>query len=73
MLLKNDEKPIRIEHVNINNVSKVISKYCPFNKFKPQVIIVSNPGSNSKFILNNDLYLEESSFGALGIFLKKED
>lgn len=71
LLRENAKRTIRIEHVNVANISQVKSNEYPFNSFTPcAIIVVSNNLPNEVNILDV-IYLRKISSNPIGVFMQK--
>jgi 4-amino-4-deoxy-L-arabinose transferase-like glycosyltransferase len=62
---------LRIEHVNVNNVSSKKYKIRPLNNFNPYIIISTKSLQNDKIIYKDAVYFKERVFYPVCVFIRR--
>ena len=70
LLQENTKRPIRIEHVSIENISAKYNKY-PFKAFTPCVVIIVSNNLPNEFNIGNINYLRKMISNPIGVFMQK--
>jgi 4-amino-4-deoxy-L-arabinose transferase-like glycosyltransferase len=75
VLLKNDKQVLRMEHVNVKNLSNVKSRAYPYKNFIPCAIISVGATQSENMVLKEDIYMKawesESSIQKIQVFVKQ--
>lgn len=72
VLFQDTPMKVRLEHVNVENVSAAEFKVYPFNHFNPCAILAFEPKDLRKDILTNGyLYVREWSEGPVSVFVRR--
>ena len=72
VLLGKDDRPVvRIEHVNVTNISQVISNEYPFNTFTPCSIIVVSDDPPNEVRIGDVTYLQKWLSDPVSVFMQK--
>jgi len=66
-----DGRAVRIEHVNVTNISGLISNEYPFNTFRPCSVIVVSDGPPNEVHFGDVTYLQEWWSDPVGVFMQK--
>jgi hypothetical protein len=71
-VLRNDStpQPIRIEHVNVKNISAKYNTY-PFNAFSPCAVIIVNNDLPNEIKIGNIIYLQKMISNPIGVYMQK--
>jgi len=70
-LKENNAHALRIEHVNVNNLSSTKYKIPPFNDFNPYVIISTRSLQNDKIPYKDAVYVRERVFYPVCVFIRR--
>jgi len=73
LMKKNNNNSIRMEHINVKNISANLNKIPPFNRFTPCAIISFNDNLKNKMTFKNHTYIETRKFSFIHIFIKDEN
>jgi 4-amino-4-deoxy-L-arabinose transferase-like glycosyltransferase len=68
---ENNTHALRIEHVNVNNLSSTKYKIPPFNDFNPYVIISTRSLQNDKILYKDAIYVKERVFYPVCVFIRR--
>jgi hypothetical protein len=71
LLHENNNRTIRIEHVNVTNISQVKSNEYPFNVFTPCAIIVVSNNLPNEVNIDDVIYLRKMFSDPIGVFMQK--
>lgn len=71
LLQENYNRTIRIEHVNVENISQIKSLANPFNTFTPCAIFVLSNDLPNEINIRDVSYLRKMIFNSIGVFMKK--
>jgi 4-amino-4-deoxy-L-arabinose transferase-like glycosyltransferase len=71
LLHENDKRTIRIEHVNVANISQMKSNEYPFNAFTPCAIIVVSNNLPNEVNIGDVIYFRKMSSNPIGVFMQK--
>jgi 4-amino-4-deoxy-L-arabinose transferase-like glycosyltransferase len=71
LLHENDKQTIRIEHINVTNISQVKSNEYPFNTFTPCAIIVVSNNLPNEVNIGDVVYLRKMLSNPIGVFMQK--
>lgn len=71
LLHENDKRTIRIEHVNVANISQSKSNEYPFNAFTPCAIIVVSNNLPNEVNIGDVIYLRKMLSNPIGVFKQK--
>lgn len=71
LLHENDKRTIRIEHVNVANISQMKSNEYPFNAFTPCAIIVVSNNLPNEVNIGNAIYLRKMLSNPISVFMQK--
>ncbi len=62
---------VRLEHVDVQNVSAVKSTIAPFNDFRPCAVISTRPDADREMTIRGTVYRREGSWGPVDVFVKR--
>jgi len=62
---------VRLEHVDVQNVSAVKSTIAPFSEFKPCAVISTRPAPDKEMKIGGVVYRQEGSWGPVDVFVKR--
>lgn len=71
LLQRNADKTIRIEHINVNNISAIKQNTAPFNQFNPCAIVSDRAEQGGEIVTENGFYVRAFSSGSISIFVKR--
>jgi 4-amino-4-deoxy-L-arabinose transferase-like glycosyltransferase len=71
LLPQTEGQAVRIEHVNVTNISGVLYKESPFNTFNPCAVIVVNENLPDEVRVGEVPYLQKWFSEAVGVYLKE--
>lgn len=75
VLLKNDKQVVRMEHVNVKNLSNVKSRAYPYRDFVPCAIISVGSRQSENMAIKKDIYMKAwesaSSIPKIQVFVKR--
>ena len=68
---KSSTERVRIEHINVSNVSSGKHSVYPFNEFKPCAIISITPEQKDHIAVKEVIYIKGWSIGLMAVFIKQ--
>ena len=71
LLHENDKRTIRIEHVNVANISQVKSNEYPYNTFTPCAVIVVSENLPNEVHIGDVTYLRKWVSNPVSVFMQK--
>jgi len=71
VLLRGTGGPVRIEHVNVSNVSARKADGGRFRDFRPDVVLSVGAGEIPEVVIGGETFKRARSWGAVGVFIKE--
>lgn len=71
LLGEHDKTKVRLEHVNVPNISRVEYSKPQFESFTPCAVIVVHAGQSNEVRVGNSSYLRESFTDPVGVFTRR--
>jgi hypothetical protein len=71
LLGKDDKQKVRLEHVNVTNISQELSTEFPFNNFTPCAVIVVSDNPSNEINVDGVTYIRKWLSNPVSVFLQK--
>jgi hypothetical protein len=71
LLREHDKRRVRLEHVNVPNISRVEYLKSPFQSFTPCAVIEVSADQSNELRVGNAAYLRESFTDPVGVFVRR--
>jgi len=71
VLLQNYKREIRIEHINVTNISQKKTRESPFVDFIPCALIVINNNPPNEVLLNTNIYSQKLLLNPVSVYMQR--